>query len=169
MKNDCLLRFIADGIVHLGNQENHQKLINSLRVTIFPKIDRHIDIPPIPEQLAITATANFLSDQPVPSKLSFIPFYTIPYEDYYGTCELLSKKSPFLGLGFDPKRIFGGDVRTKHISRIQSFSEKGAILDDTELKNPIFRSWEDIEKDTLPVYGGFWCLIKINKVNNESE
>lgn len=161
MKNDCLLRFITDGLIFHGNQENHQTLTASLLNAIFPENNPSQGIPPIPERLAIQATASILSVQSVKCELSFTPFKTIPYEDYYGAYQQLSKNPAYIGLGYDPKRIFDGEIKTKHISIVKSCSEQGLILDDIELENPVFRTWEDIEIDTLPVNGGFWSLTKV--------
>ena len=165
MKNDCLIRFIADGLIFHGNRESYSALSAILLNAIFPEKDHSRGIPPIPERLAIKSTASILSTQSVKCELSFTPFNTIPYEDYYAAYQQLSKNSAYIGLGYDPKRIFGGKIETKHVSRIKGCTEQGITLDDIELESPLFRTWEEVEIDTLPVDGGFWILKKVKNEN----
>lgn len=160
MKNDCLVRFIANGLLHHGSTLTQEELIHHLIKEIFPTKDVALDIPPIPETQAISKTQTFLSCHVPECKLGFTPINTIPYEDYSSFFEELAKKNAYIGLGYDPKRLFNGTEEAKHVSTIVEINRHGATLQDPELPQNTFCSWEEIERDTIQVNGGFWHLIQ---------
>lgn len=158
MKNDCLVRFIADGLLHHGSKLTQEELMRNLISEIFPSKDDDSEIPPIQELQAISNTRRFLSRHIPKCRLGFTPIRTIPYSDYTGFLEDLARNNAYLGLGYDPKRLFNGNEEVKHVSTVIDFNRHGATIQDPELPNKTFCSWEDVERDTFQVNGGFWHL-----------
>jgi hypothetical protein len=158
MKNDCLLKFIADGMRFYGNKNDRETLILLLAKEIYPQLVVHEDIPTTAQDLALTATSDFLSKAAPACELSFINFKQIPFEDYSECCEKLLKRRAFVGLGFNPNRIFNGFGKNKHVSIIKSATNKGLTIVDDELFEELFIDWEDVERDVFSVNGGFWIV-----------
>lgn len=158
MKNDCLIRFIADGLVHAGSPYLHHELIENLIKAIYPDMTDHSEILPVKDSLALSATKTLLEDHTPSCALGFTPLNSIPYEDYLGYCEELAKRNCFIGLGYDPKRIFNSTLESKHVSRVVDFNRHGLFIEDPELDESVFYPWDEIEVDTIHVNGGFWFL-----------